>query len=194
MHCFYYRIGDDQNTNLQNWCPYGNYLFKEADYPVPKNVYTKEFLYLGCDITKDSSEVHLSKVCNKHKHCLKCATLPKTSGWKRKCLSIAGPDQSKVDIKAVPQVDETARKNVLQIAIHVFTALDDVDDFFRTVINELSKEQLTLISLFIGKKITSAVKFLLLNWKANTNKKKIISGTTTYTNPFLIPAQILSLI
>ena len=104
MHCFYYRIGDDQNTNLQNWCPYGNYLFKEADYPVPKNVYTKEFLYLGCDITKDSSEVHLSKVCNKHKHCLKCATLPKTSGWKRKCLSIAGPDQSKVDIKAYPKL------------------------------------------------------------------------------------------
>ena len=130
-----------------------------------------------------------------NQNCLVCATLPKTSGWKRKCLSIAGPDQSKVDIKAVPQVDETARKNVLQIAIHVFTALDDVDDFFRAVINELSKEQLTLISLFIGKKITSAVKFLLLNWKANTKKKKkIISGTTTYTNSFLIPAQILSLI
>ena len=68
-----------------------------------------------------------------------------------------------MDIKAVPQVDKTARKNVLQIAIHVFTALDDADDFFRAVINELSKEQLTLISLFIGKKITSAVKFLLLN-------------------------------
>ena len=45
-----------------------------------------------------------------NQNCLVCATLPKTSGWKRKCLSIAGPDRSKVDIKAVPQVDETSRK------------------------------------------------------------------------------------
>ena len=58
-------MGDDHKINLQNRCRYGNFLFKEADYPVPKNVHTKEFLHLGCDITKDLSEVHPSKVSNK---------------------------------------------------------------------------------------------------------------------------------
>ena len=124
-------MGDDHKINLQNRCLYGNYLFKEADYPVPTNVYTKEFLHLGYDITKDLSEVHPSKVCNKHKallirvrnsieqntkfrpttnvfafqqhnqNCLVGASPPKTPGRKRKCLSVAGPGRSKVDIKTV---------------------------------------------------------------------------------------------
>ena len=42
---------------------FGNCLFKEAEYPIPKGIYTIEILHLGCDL----SEVHLSKVCNKHK-------------------------------------------------------------------------------------------------------------------------------
>ena len=31
-------MGDDHKINLQNRCRYGNYLFKEADYAVPKDV------------------------------------------------------------------------------------------------------------------------------------------------------------
>ena len=111
-------MGDDYKINLQNRCRYGNCLLKEADYPVPKDVYTKMFLYLGCYITQDLSEVHPSKVCNKHKavlirvrnsaeqngefppttnifafqehsqNCQLCANPPKIPGRKRKHLSV----------------------------------------------------------------------------------------------------------
>ena len=212
---------DDHKINLQNRCRYGNCLFKEADYPVPKNVYTKEFLHLGYDITKVLSEVHPSKVCNKHKallirvrnsieqntefrpttnvfafqehnqNCLVCATPPKTPGRKKKCLSVAGPGRSNVDIKAVPQDDETAKKNALQIAINAFRALDDVEDFFRTVISELSAEQLSLISSLIGKKITSAVKIAASELKGKYKKINYLRNYNTYqpvlnTNPNLV--------
>ena len=43
-------------------------LFTERNrLPVLKEVYIKEFLQLGCDISEDKSEVHLPKLCNKHK-------------------------------------------------------------------------------------------------------------------------------
>ena len=43
-------------------------LFTERNrLPVLKEVYIKEFLQLGCDISKDKSEVHPPKLCNKHK-------------------------------------------------------------------------------------------------------------------------------
>ena len=58
-------MGDDPYINFQNRCCYANCLFKEADYPIPKDIHTKEFLHLGCGITEDLSEVHPSKVCNK---------------------------------------------------------------------------------------------------------------------------------
>ena len=99
-----------------------------------------------------------------------CATPPKTPGRKRKCLSVAGPGRSKVDIKVVPQDDETGKKNALQIGINAFRALDDAEDFFRTVISELSKEQLSLISSLIGKKINSAVKIVASELKGKSKK------------------------
>ena len=83
---------------------------------------------------------------------------------------VAGPGRSKMDIKTVPQDDETVKKNALQIAIDPFRAPDEVEDFFRTVINELSKEQLTLTSSLIGRKITSAVKIATSELKGKYKK------------------------
>ena len=123
-----------------------------------------------------------------NQNCLVCATPPKTPGRKKKCLSVAGPGRSNVDIKAVPQDDETAKKNALQIAISAFRALDDVEDFFRTVISELSEEQLSLISSLIGKKITSAVKIAASELKGKYKKINYLRNYDTYqpvlnTNP-----------
>ena len=127
-------MDDDHKINLQNRCRYGNCLFKEAHYPVPE-----EFLHLGCDVTKDLSEVHPLKVCNKHKavltrvrnsieqnrefrstsnifafqeHCQNCQVCanPPCFRRKRKRLSVAGPGRGKVDIETVPQDDEPPRK------------------------------------------------------------------------------------
>ena len=122
-----------------------------------------------------------------HEHnqnCLVCPTPPKTPGRKRKCLLVAGPGRSKVDIKTVPQDDETAKKNALPIAINVFRALDDVEDFFRTVINELSEEQLTLISSLIGKKITSTVKIAASELKGKYKKMNYHGNYVTYQSVF----------
>ena len=129
-----------------------------------------------------------------HEHnqnCLVCPTPPKTPGRKRKCLLVAGPGRSKVDIKTVLQDDETAKKNALAIAINVFRALDDVEDFFRTVINELSEEQLTLISSLIGKKITSTVKIAASELRGKYKKMNYHGNYVTYqsvfnTNPNLV--------
>ena len=60
-------MSDDHKRNLQSRCRYGNCLLKITDYPVLKEVYIKEFLQLGCDISEDKSEVHPPKLCNKHK-------------------------------------------------------------------------------------------------------------------------------
>ena len=122
-----------------------------------------------------------------HEHnqnCLVCPTPPKTPGRKRKCLLVAGPGRSKVDIKTVLQDDETAKKNALAIAINVFRALDDVEDFFRTVINELSEEQLTLISSLIGKKITSTVKIAASELKGKYKKMNYHGNYVTYQSVF----------
>ena len=124
-----------------------------------------------------------------NQNCLVCATPPKTPGRKRKCL--AGPGRNKVDIRAVPQDDETAKKNALQIAINAFRALDDVEDFFRTVISELSEEQLSLISCLIGKTITSAVKIAASELKGKYKKINYLRNYDTYqsilnTNPNLV--------
>ena len=126
-----------------------------------------------------------------NQNCLVCATPPKTPGRKRKCLSVAGPGRNKVDIRAVPQDDETAKKNALQIAINAFRALDDVEEFFRTVISELSEEQLSLISCLIGKTITSAVKIAASELKGKYKKINYLRNYDTYqpvlnTNPNLV--------
>ena len=83
-------------------------------------------------------------------------------------------------IKTVPQDDETAKKNTLKITINAFRALDDVKNFFRTVINALSEEQLTLIYSLIGKKITSVVKIAASELKGKYKKINYLGNYDTY--------------
>ena len=109
-----------------------------------------------------------------------CATLPKTPGRRRKRLSVADPGLGKMGIKTVPQDDETAKKNTLKITIDAFRALDDVKNFFRTVINALSEEQLTLIYSLIGKKITSVVKIAASELKGKYKKINYLGNYDTY--------------
>ena len=72
-------MSDDHKRNLQSRCRYGNCLLKITDYPVLKEVYIKEFLQLGCDISEDKSEVHPPKLCNKHKAVLISEFQPNTN-------------------------------------------------------------------------------------------------------------------
>ena len=83
-------------------------------------------------------------------------------------------------IKTVPQDDETAKKNTLKITIDAFRALDDVKNFFRTVINALSEEQLTLIYSLIGKKITSVVEIAASELKGKYKKINYLGNYDTY--------------
>ena len=120
--------------------------------PVLKEVYIKEFLQLGCDISKDKSEVHPPKLCNKHKavlirvrnvieencefrlniniyvfkehtqSCQVCDNTPNTLGRKRKHTSKAGPGRGKLNTENVTQGDEN-ENNALQNAIDAFREL-----------------------------------------------------------------------
>ena len=83
-------------------------------------------------------------------------------------------------IKPVPQDDETAKKNTLKITIDAFRTLDDVKNFFRTVINALSEEQLTLIYSLIGKKITSVVEIAASELKGKYKKINYLGNYDTY--------------
>ena len=120
VHCFQKRMSDDHKKNLQSYCQYGDCLLKETDYPIHKEIYIKELLQLGCSISKDKSEVHPPKLCNKHiavlirirnaieenhefrpntniyvfkehaQSCQVCDNTPNTPRRKRKCTSKAG--------------------------------------------------------------------------------------------------------
>ena len=72
-----------------------------------------------------------------------------------------------------------------------FRAVDDVEDYFRTVTNELSEEQLTLICSLVGNKINSAVKFAASALKGKYKKINYLGNYDTYqsvlnTNPNLV--------
>ena len=58
--------------------------------------------------------------------------------------------------------------------------LDEVEDFFRTVISELSEEQLTLTFSLIGRKITSAVKIATYELKGKYKKINYRGNYDTY--------------
>ena len=151
-------MSDDHKKNLKSRCRYGNCLLKETDYPVLKEVYIKKFLQLGCNISKDKSEVHPPNLCNKHKavlirlrkaieenrefrpntniyvfkersqSCQVCDNAPNTPGRKRKRTSKSGPDRGKLNTENVTQGDEN-ENNALQIAIDALQELKTDGEF-----------------------------------------------------------------
>ena len=95
----------------------------------------------------------------------------------------------------VTQGDEN-ENNALQNATDAFWELKtdgEFDEFFKTVINELPEEQLTLISSLIGTRVNDAVRKAASNLKRNTNRL-IISAVIIHTNLLSIATQTLYLI
>ena len=72
------------------------------------------------------------------------------------------------------------KKNAIQIAIDAFKAVDDVESFLRTVVNELSKKQLALISSLIGKEINFAMKIAASKLKDEYKKINYLGNYYTY--------------